>query len=274
MKSLKVLSILLLSLVFSNCSDDSKGQKGYNGSENFLVFANDTQKMGVLPDTGSQIHKLTVGGLRAASSAYQVKLIYDAASSTALPGVDFDIVSDVITVEAGQVFGSFDIKVYEDPATGAGKLAYFTIESAQLENANFHNVTEVTFHLSCPVDLNTFPLNYDVEVYAFGDQAPNHTQTFTVVPVVENTFTVQSMWGPNFVGFATGNPAYNGQFIYPATIILNCDDTVTVTAAAPNYLGGSGTYDPETGVIDVSISQGVFADAFITQCVFYPVVTE
>lgn len=269
MKSLKILSILLLALVFSNCSDDSKGQKGYSG-DNYLIFDQTERKMGVKPDTGVQDHKLTFGSLKPSSSSYQVKLVYDAASSTAIPGVDFDIVNDVITVEAGQVFGAFDVKVYENTAISAGKKAYFTLESDQYENTMYDNVVEVTFYLSCQVDLDVFPLKYDVEVFAFDEQAPNHKQTFKVVEDVENTFTVESTWGPNFVGFATGDPAYNGQFPYPATIILNCDNTVTVKAAAPNYLGGSGTYDPETGVIDVVINQGVFSSAFTTQVVFYP----
>ncbi len=270
MKSLKILSILLLSLVFSNCSDDSNGQKGYTG-ENYLIFnKGDQQKMRVSPDTGFENHQLTFGTLRASSSSYQVKLVYDAVSSTAVLGVDFDIVSDVVTVEAGQVFGAFDIKVYEEPAISLGKKAYFTLESSEIENAEFNNLVEVTFYLSCQVELDVFPLEYDVEVNAFDEQAETHSQTFTVVEDSENTFRVASMWGPNFVAWATGDPSYNGQFVYPATIAINCDNTVTVTAAAPNYTGGSGTYDPETGIINVSINQGIFSSPFITQCIFYP----
>ena len=78
------------------------------------------------------------------------------------------------------------------------------------------------------------------------------------------------MWGPNFVAWATGNASYAGQFVYPARLIINCDNTVDVITTGTQFLGGSGTYDPVTGVIDVVIQQGLFTAPFDTNCVFYP----
>jgi len=270
MKKLKILSLLLLSLVFSNCSE-SDGQVEYKG-DNALFFNNNGQPKRVILDGSVDFvtTSLEFATVKAPASSYQVKLVYDAENSTALPGVDFDVVNDVVTVEAGVLYGAFEVKFYEATAVALGKKAIFTLESDDVNNASFDNKMEVNISLSCQLDLETFPLTYDVEVLAFGSQADTHTQTFTVVTGQENTFTVPSMWGPNFVAWATGNPAYAGQFIYPATIVIGCDNSVVVTAVAPNYTGGSGTYDPATGIIDVVITQGVFTEQFDTQCIFYP----
>lgn len=267
MKKLKILALLALSVVFSNCSEID-GQVEYQG-ENLLFFDKAQTKKVILDgSTDFVIAPIEFATVQAPSSSYQVKLVYDAENSTALPGVDFDIVNDVVTVEAGVLYGSFDVKFYDAPAVALGKKAVFILESSDISSAAFKNKMEVNISLSC--QLEDFPLTYDVEVLAFGEQAETHTQTFTVVTGQENTFNVDSMWGVNFVAWATGDPSYEGQFVYPATIIIGCDNSVEVTAAAPNYLGGSGTYDPETGIIDVVITQGVFSSPFDTQCIFYP----
>lgn len=267
MKKLKILSLLVLSIVFSNCSE-SDGQLEY-GRENLLFF-DKTQTKKVVLDGSSDfvIIPIEFATVKAPSSSYQVKLVYDAESSTALPGVDFDVVNDVVTVEAGEFYGSFDVKFYDATAVALGKKAVFILESSDIDSATFKNKMQVNVSLSC--QLENFPLTYDVEVLAFGEQSETHTQTFTVVTGQENTYSIPSTWGLNFVAWATNNPAYAGQFPYPATIVIGCDNSVEVTAAAPNYLGGSGTYDPSTGIIDIVIKQAIFDTDFETECIFYP----
>ena len=270
MKKLKVLALLLMSVAFVSCSE-SDGQLKYEG-ENAVFFnqPTTTQKIildGVSPD---MVATIPFGFVTPASASSQVKLVFDAENSTAVQGVDFAIVNDMITVEAGSLGGEFEVKYFQDPAVSEGKVANFILESSAVALAVFKNNFAVTMVLSCQVDLATFPLTYDVEVYAFDEQADSHVQTFTVVTGQENSFKVNSMWGVNFVAWATGSASYAGQFVYPATIVINCDNTVDVITTGTQFLGGSGTYDPATGVIDVVIAQGVFTAPFDTNCIFYP----
>lgn len=269
MKKFKILSLLLLSIVFVNCSTDN-GQKAYGGDNAVFFSKGATQKVtldGVSDDVTATIE---VAAVVPSNSSYQVQLVFDAENSTAVQGVDFEIVNDVVTIEAGALTGAFQVKYFQAEGVSEGKTAVFTLQSSTVDSAVFKNKVTVSIALSCQVDLATFPLTYDVEVYAFAEQAPSHTQTFTVVSGQENTFKVASMWGVNFVAWATNDPSYEGQFLYPATLVINCDNTVDVETTGTQFLGGSGTYDPETGVIDVTITQGVFSAPFDTNVIFYP----
>lgn len=270
MKKLKVLALLLMSVAFVSCSE-SDGQLKYEG-ENAVFFNQPTPTQKVILDgvSADMVSTIPFGFVTPASSSSQVKLVFDAENSTAVQGVDFAIVNDMVTVEAGSLGGDFEIKYFQSPAVSTGKVAKFTLESTSVTPAIFKNNITVTMVLSCQLDLEIFPLTYDVEVYAFDEQAPSQVQTFTVVTGQENTFKVNSMWGVNFVAWAANQPSYAGQFVYPATIVINCDNSVDVITTGTQFLGGSGTYDPTTGVIDVVITQGVFTAPFDTNCIFYP----
>ena len=270
MKKIKILSLFLLSLILVNCTI-SDGQKSYNG-DNALFFDNAGEPSKVILDGTEDFITAPIqfSTVKAPKSSYQVKLVVDTEKSTAVQGVDFDIVSDVATVEAGVLTGSFSVKYYDAPAVAEGKKAVFVLESESVETAVFKNELTINIAKSCQVDLVTFPMTYDVEVYAFNEQAPSHQQTFTVVLGQENTFKVDSMWGTGFVAWATGNSSFEGQYVYPANIVINCDNTVDVVTTGTQFLGGSGTYDPETGIIDVVITQGLFTSPFDTQVIFYP----
>lgn len=272
MKNVKsYLLLFVFSFLLIGCEDDSHGEKGYSGTNYVSFNAAGTQRMVVRPETGFEISPVSFGTVKATQEDTQVKLIFDAENSTAVLGVDFDIVSDVVVLEKGKSVGEFGIKVYEDPATPAGKVAKFKISSPTIANAIFRQDLEVTLALSCQFDNEVFPLTYDVDVYAFGDMAPSHVQT--LVPVsgaAENTYKFTSAWGPTFVAWATDTPSYNNQYLYSGVLTINCDNTVVVVGDLAWSTGGTGTYDPDTGVIDVVIGQSLFTTAFTANCVFIP----
>ena len=103
------------------------------------------------------------------------------------------------------------------------------------------SITSYRVSTPCPVETSD---NYNVDVVGPGSP-PSHSVALVPVPGVANQYTVSSTWGPNFVAAATGNPAFEGQFPYPAVISINDDLTVDVspTAATQAGPGGSGTYD-------------------------------
>lgn len=281
MKEIKYfLSLLVISILFMGCSDDNtRGEKYYSGNQNYLSFGlGDRQRMIVKPEEGFRISKLYFGTYKNVSKDHQVKLVFDAENSEAVLGVDFEIINNVATLAKGTGLAYFEIKVFEDPAIPLGKKAIFRLESADLEDAVTRTEMIATLALSCQLDNEVFPMKYNVDVYAFGDIAPSHVQTLTpVYGADENTYKFASAWGPFFVAWATDSPSYNNQYVYPGKLIINCDNTVTVIGdSAPGnpYSGGTGTYDPDTGVIDVVINQGVFTSPFTTNCVFTPILED
>jgi len=259
----KFLSVLVLSFAFIACKYDD--EPTFEG-DSLLHFDRPEQEAFVVLNTNSADYLVTYGVLKPVSGDHTVELVYDADKSTAVLGTDFTIVEGSDVLKSGDVLGDFKINVTED-AAAAGKVAVFSLKSDSLPNAIFNQEVEVTFKLSCP--LNNFPLNYTVTVQAFGENAPSHQETLTPVAGSSNKFRVASSWGPNFVAWATDDSSYNNQYLYPGTITINCT-TATFDSGVNYGTGGTGTYDPDTGVIDIVIGQALFTDVFDTRCVFTP----
>lgn len=86
-----------------------------------------------------------------------------------------------------------------------------------------------------------------------------------------NQFTLTTCWGPNYVAFLVGNPAFNGAFPYPGTLTVDITTgIVTVTGGAAYATGGTGSMDACSGVITVTLTQTVFGSPFTTTVVFTP----
>lgn len=220
-----------------------------------------------LTDAGAN-YNVTFGTTKVVEGDHAVELVFEPSKSTAVLGTDFTIVQGTSQIVSGQSLGNFVINVTNAGAT-AGKKAVFTLKSSTLSNAIFNKEVTVTFKLNCPIDSTTFPLTYNVDVYAFNEDAPSHIQTFVPVAGTDNKFKVASAWGPNFVAWATGNNSNAGKYLYKGTLTINCTEVTYVgdDAWAP---GGEGTYNPITGVIYLELDQALFSDVFITKCTFTP----
>jgi len=94
--------------------------------------------------------------------------------------------------------------------------------------------------------------------------APAWTPTLAPVAGVDNQWTVDSAWGPDFVNFLCGGCVPPGSFPYPATITLNSDNSVTVTGDG-YATGGSGTYDPCSDEFDLVLTQALFSGSFTVE---------
>jgi hypothetical protein len=130
---------------------------------------------------------------------------------------------------------------------------------------NFRTSAKITIiDDDCAIDTAD---TYNVRVFAFGEEAPSHTVALVPVEGTDNQFTVVSVWGPEFVAWATGNPGFSGQFPYPATLTINNDFTLNVTGNAGYATGGSGSYASCNDVFEFTISQALFTTAFTVDIV-------
>lgn len=108
---------------------------------------------------------------------------------------------------------------------------------------------------------------YGVRVFAFGEEAPSYTATLVPVAGTDNQFTVASAWGPTFVSWATGDSQYDNRFLYPATITINDDFTVTVVGGGAAYTGGTGTYSACDDEFSFKLTQAIFSSPFTVDVV-------
>ena len=107
--------------------------------------------------------------------------------------------------------------------------------------------------------------------YLTSPPSPSFSANLTQIVCGGNEYRIQSAWGPNFVSFATGDPSYNGQFPYPGTLIVNLDTNEVEIQGSDSYgSGGSGTFDPETGVIQYSLTQTLFTNSFLVNVELTP----
>ncbi len=110
-----------------------------------------TGKKSVEPAAVTAEAVIDFGTLKAVSGTHQVKLVFDAAKSTAVEGVNFTMVNGgVAEITAGQSMGQFKIKVLESGSTPIPKVAVFHLSSATLPLASFNQDYALTMALKCP----------------------------------------------------------------------------------------------------------------------------
>ena len=112
----------------------------------------------------------------------------------------------------------------------------------------------------CPAEVSA---TYAGTGRAFNADTPEWSATLTAVGGTDNQWTVNSLWGPDFVGWATGDAGFNGRFIYAGTITYNATDrSVAVAGDAGWATGGTGTYDTCNDVFTFTLTQGLFQSDF------------
>ncbi len=144
--------IVCLSLFMFSC--EKTDDPIYEG-ESYLQF--NKAASGVKTVESGQVTadaKIEYGVLNAVSGDHQVNLVYDAAASTAVPGVDFTLVDGgVDQLTSGQTTGEFTVKVLESGASPVPKVAVFHLSSPTLPVAAFGKDYALTMSLKCPVSV-------------------------------------------------------------------------------------------------------------------------
>ena len=233
MKKVKYLSLLLLPLLFIACTpDDEKGQVAYSGDALLNFTGNTTKQVFVFTGSGFSELEIPYGVLKPVSGSNTVTLVPDVENSTAVLGVDYEIVTGTDELAEGETNGFFKIKLLEEPATQDGKAIVFKLESATLSSAVFNNTYRVNVSLTCPVE--TFVGDFDSDTWWAGPS----TNTISFVPEVENTLQIEGFWGDN-----PEQP--NLIFTYdPNTFVVTIPDSPGVPAGQgqnTGYVGAQGT---------------------------------
>ncbi|MEZ4803673.1 MAG: hypothetical protein R2797_12950 [Gelidibacter sp.] len=190
-------------------------------------------------------------------------------SSTAVEGVDYTI-SSSLTIPANSIVGQISITGNFENAVLEGKKVKLILDSVEGSVLGSRTAFTLTLVKSCPFS-GLESLNYVAEVTAFDETAPAYEIELVPVAGQSNQWTIATAWGPSFVAWATGNPAYDGQYLYPATIVLNSDFSVTIVGNASYATGGAGEYSPCNKTFSYTIQQALFTTQFDTSVVLTPI---
>lgn len=165
MKNIKLLSILVLSIVFFSCEKEE--EKTYDGKA-LLTFEKKVDALEVITGTGSKDLEIIFGTLVSAPGAtVTIAPIPLPAGDTAVPalqGVDYTIASSTITLDGG-LRHKFVIKFLETGATQIGKKVLFKLTSPTINNAIFNDMLAVTVRRGC-AESNKVNFNIVFDAYA------------------------------------------------------------------------------------------------------------
>ncbi|MDR2236294.1 MAG: hypothetical protein LBE92_09230 [Chryseobacterium sp.] len=167
MKTIKYLSILLLSFVVASCENE---EIHYDGDP-YLSFITGSSQELVDQGSGSKVVEVQYGTIAKVDNA-EVKLVVDETSQLK-EGVDFEFMGP--SNPSGNFDGKVAIKLLESGASPVGKNAVFRLSSPTIKNGVFNQVHTMTVALKCPVSYflsgsfkATMPFfsgaTYDVEI--------------------------------------------------------------------------------------------------------------
>lgn len=144
-----LLALLMLGFTLVACRESLSEE--YDG-ESLLHFSNATTRNEVVLE-GSVLKEVTIpfSTIKELSSNQKVTLVVDQANSTAVEGVDFDIVTKTVDVPSGKAGGEFVIKLYESAAGTTKKIAVFKLKSDGIKNAVFDQSYKLAISLFCPI---------------------------------------------------------------------------------------------------------------------------
>lgn len=266
-KYIKLASVFAL-MLFVSCNVD-QGEDGFqNDSDRYAHFFKSSGTLFVEEGADNEF-PVTVVLSKSFSMDKQYVIEIDEDASDAVEGEDFTIITNGYTFQEGNLVTDFTVVGDFDYAELDGKQVVFNLVSVEDADVVYRTSFALTLVKSCPfTGLNT--TSYNADVFAFGAQAPSHSVTLVPVSGVDNQWTVTSTWGPSFVAWATGDPAYDGQYVYSGTIILNDDFTVEVVGDDTWATGGEGLFSPCTQEFSFTLTQGLFQNPFTVDVVMMP----
>jgi hypothetical protein len=263
----KILSLLLVMTLSVSCDRDT-GDTNYLNNRESTLFFNSSKGTLFVEDGKPNTYTIRVGSTAIAQNGTPYTITVDP-SSTALEGVDFDIVTSTELV-SGTIVSSFTIEAYFDSAVTDGKSAILKLSAGDGINVGGADTFTLNLFKLCPyTGLNT--TSYVATVFAFDEEAPSYNVTLTPVPGTTNQWTVTTGWGTTFVSWATGNSGYDGLYVYSGTITLNSDFTIDFDGDSSWATGGTGEFSPCTQVFTYTLSQALFTSPFTTDVVLTPI---
>ncbi|AEH00276.1 hypothetical protein [Lacinutrix sp. 5H-3-7-4] len=258
-----ILTSLLLSLFLVGCDSNENGLNGGNSDSGWIQF-DASASNAFSTDANVAIPFSLPYGTNAQGQTITYSI--DAVSGN----VPSDQLGTFTTIlEATDQDGTIN---FTPIATGENYTLRFTLLSTSNTDYQIglsdgskqitYDLTVCNFAVSASYTGDAYSNDLDIAPGTFGP----YTSTFTPVDGEDNTWTLDTTWGPDFVFNLTGGGVPQGSFPYESTVVLNSDNTVTVTAEAP-YSGGTGSYDPCTDTFTLNLGQALFTGTFTVDVV-------
>ena len=258
---LKFAALLFVVASLTSCEEDQIVYNGDSNNASLAAFRSPSGSLAVIEGEASET-TITVDVSTVSDVERTIAVSIDPAS-TALAN-QYNIVASSLVIPANSYNGY--IKVTGNIENLAPSEHYTLILNLDTLGDSYVEPSKNRFQLdifqSCPYTLDEIGTSFTGSASVDGDPAPDWVPTVTQSSDNPAKFTVSSLWGPNFVSWATGDSSYDGQYVYPGTIEINSDLSLTITGGAGYATGGTGTYDPCTNSFNMKLTQGLFSGDF------------
>ena len=262
---LKFSLITVLVATLSSCEEDKVVFNG-SGSNSLASFATNKGGLAVVDENSSTTIVVNVADLSDVDRSIVLSVDEE---STALPS-EYEIDATTLVVPANSYQGEIVIKAnYDALVTGVTKKLILKLDSV---GEAFTSPTSYTLSIfkSCDFDPSSLGTDYTSTVFIEGDFVLEYNPVITQSPTNPNVFTFTSLWSPSFVAVATGDPQYENQYLYPGTMTINSDFTLTITTTAGYGGESTGTFDPCTNTFNYSLVQELFSGDFTVDVTMVP----
>lgn len=253
-----LLFSLVIALVFTSCEKQENVM--YTSEKGFVQFTDESSNLFEDATAPTKISVQYGGSLASNTNGIDVKFdvsTLDTSRFAITPS------NGTLTIPAGEASASIEIMPIDNITADGNLVIDITLSAENIKGIGIGGeaLKNISYSLTivdndCPTEISA---KYKAEVSAFGGfEAPSHEVELVLVDGTSNQYSVVSLWGANFVAWATGDPGYAGLFVYPAIITLNSDFTVDVEALGTYDTGGSGTYVACEDKFDLAIKTGLF----------------
>ncbi len=243
MKKYLILFLAGVALFLQGCSNDDDFTP-----PNYVTFEANELSFTVNQNS-SESFDVTVYTANETSSDRTFTVMVDEASS--INSEDYSVPATV-TVPANSNEGTLTLEITDNTIADAGETLVLAFEGKE----GLFLGEPLTINVLKLCEFTSLAPSYSGSPSAFGANATPFQAVLT--PVGDKVFSVASLWGPDFIAWATGDPSYAGAFVYSGTITLNDDNTLTIDSQDSFMLGGSGTYNPCTGTFNYTLETSLF----------------
>ena len=274
MKNIFKIAFIALALVLSTVSCDNIDTTGFEPDTTSGWIEFETGSDQIISDAGSIVIPIEYNvpiNREDVTVSYDVAVVEGEAPGTATGSFTTTVPADTRDVSI-----AYDI----DPTIESSYTLQFTITGTSNPNVivGLEGDNPIVHTLEV---CRLRPLAY-TGVAFIGESQINTFDAFLTRTDECNVFSLNSAWGTNFVAEATGDPSFDGQFIYEANLIVNPDLTVVIEGvgddagslpgSVDDSISISGNFiDPETDEIRYSLEQGLFSNPFLVEVILTPV---
>ncbi|MGG7033641.1 MAG: hypothetical protein ACI7YS_00420 [Flavobacterium sp.] len=280
---LQLSALMLLAVSFVSCDEDLVYYDEAKGPA-LSAFVTTSGLLGCTPTNNERIIEVEVSTL--STSVRAISLTIDAGNTTAVPG-EYVIDQATLIIPANEYVGKIRITSnYYDPAltkeenlakpekTLAIKLV--SVEGASLEKGD--SAFSLTIFNTCDYEGlpgNSYTASVIINPAIANVVPPSYVPVITPVgqPGADGLvreYSINTLWGPNFVYTVSGGSVPAGQYPAPARIIINKDLSLTIIPTDVFITPVSGVYDTCNNVFRYTLKQNLFATEFTVSVTLNP----